>query len=204
MNFWCHYKCLSTLPKIGYPQFIDCNRKIVLLTKHPAFKEKYRCSDNNLKKFKATELHNQCRGMHIECSPNNVNTNTPSYNIIFIDHLINGDKKLLSVIIHEVSHLVDFILKNAYVKEVDTEIRAYLMDYYTEQIFYMMEFSFPTSSLDIRKKKWGKKLAKLKRKLVKKLNLRHSGELYTKATAKQIRESGIKNVDMFFETGPRK
>lgn len=206
-QIWCHFKQLAKLPVIGERQSLDCDRSVVLMTKHPVFFKKYRCSNKLLKKMKSENLHDECRGMHITCNPKEGSSNDiPSYNIIFIDHMISGDKKLLSVIVHEVSHLVDFQLDNASVNNIDTELRAYMMDYYVGEIFAMMNFSFGTTTkatLTARQKIWGKKLRKLKAKLVKKLGLKHSGELYTIATSDQIMNSGVKDADKFFEIGPR-
>lgn len=204
MKVWCDYKFLAKLPKIGDPQFLDCNRNIVIMTKHPAFKRKFRCSDKLLIKMKSETLHDKCRGLHFTCNPKKgANSKVAGYNVIYIDHLIHGDKKLLSTILHEISHLVDSLLLNSSVKCVDTEVRAYMLQYYTEHVYMMMNFEFPTSSLELRQKEWKTKLDKLKSKLVKKLNLKHTGELYTIATTQQIKNSGVKNLKMFFQTGPR-
>lgn len=71
-----------------------------------------------------------------------------SKTIIYISHVDSNSQfvspsRICALVAHEVSHFVDHLLARASVQTVDTEIRAYMMDYYVELI--MQEFCFVAS-----------------------------------------------------------
>jgi Zn-dependent peptidase ImmA (M78 family) len=59
--------------------------------------------------------------------------------VIFLNSDLS-DTRFLSILVHELSHLVDHMLENAFVKVVDTELRAYLIDHVFEMCLYRTKF----------------------------------------------------------------
>lgn len=77
-----------------------------------------------------------CRGLHVTWPH-------VRQAVIFIDGG-EGERRvpmfrLLELVVHEVSHAVDFYFERACVKTVDTEFRAYYNDWICGQIFRMIE-----------------------------------------------------------------
>lgn len=134
----CEYACIRTLPRIGTPQALDNNWNILLMSRNKIFHKEFRCTKKAIATSKM--LSNPVDGMQFNCEPDE-----PKY-MIFRSRIIYLNKDLslrvlVQVIIHEVSHLVDKILEQAGVENVDTEVRAYMNDYYCDKLFDMMSFA---------------------------------------------------------------
>lgn len=51
------------------------------------------------------------------------------------------------LIAHEASHIVDGILKRCYIKKIDTEVRAYLLDWIVGRILRVTKLKYPNKKL---------------------------------------------------------
>lgn len=70
--------------------------------------------------------------------------------ILFIEHEHEGREialsRILEVIVHECSHAIDAFFERAGVRDVDTEIRAYYMDWLVGRCFWLFSFVRSRSS----------------------------------------------------------
>lgn len=68
-----------------------------------------------------------------------------SKSIIYVSHVDIDSQpvsasRICGLVAHEVSHFVDHLLERASVKVVDTEVRAYMIDYYVELVMQRFDF----------------------------------------------------------------
>lgn len=73
--------------------------------------------------------------------------------VIAINYNGKSAVRFIELVTHEVSHIIDYILKNCVIKNVDTELRAYLQDWITGKILHNTIFN----SYEIKKFKKEKK-----------------------------------------------
>lgn len=59
----------------------------------------------------------------------------------FEGHKQVSKSRLIGLVVHEVSHLVDAMFERAGIKRVDTELRSYTMDWIVEKYFQMYEYN---------------------------------------------------------------
>lgn len=119
---------------IGSNHAISLGWQLRLVCDDRRIAEKFRSPKSLADKFRRE--FSDCRGLHVTW---------PHIRkaVIFIDGSQDGKVvpmfRLLELIVHEVSHAVDFYFERACVKEVDTEFRAYYNDWICGQIFRMID-----------------------------------------------------------------
>lgn len=156
---YCNYDVIRTLPSIADPQYTDCGWNIVLLSDNRFFRKKYRTATSQVRKL----VHKNSRmiGYFFRCEPINKKSAHFRTRVIYL-HSSLSVRRLLEVIVHEVSHLVDHIFEFAGIDVIDTEFRAYLNDYYCGSIFDMIDFSSTGSKPKFLTSKEKKKAQKTK------------------------------------------
>lgn len=135
---YCDYDVIRTLPTIGETQFIDCGWNILLLSNNECFRNKYRSAMSQINRM----IHKDttATGYYFTCEPNNKKVMHFKCRVLYFCSSLST-RSLMEVIVHEVSHLVDYIFEFAHITSIDTEFRAYLNDYYCGKLFDMMDLS---------------------------------------------------------------
>lgn len=125
---------LKTPVVIGANHAISLGWQLRLVCDDPRITEKFRSPKKLADKYRR-EFPN-CRALHVTWPH-------VRQAVIFID---GGEEnkqvpmfRLLELVVHEVSHAVDFYFERACVKSVDTEFRAYYNDWICGQIFRMID-----------------------------------------------------------------
>lgn len=114
---WKNYKIpyKNTPLSLGYDISFISNSKFV--------RTKYRCSDEQM---------NHCHGKTNPSAGMAVDFDKP-WGRMYVISIPHKDKmnvvRLIEIITHESSHIVDYIIEKTFIKKVDTELRAYLLDH---------------------------------------------------------------------------
>lgn len=107
--------------------------KIRLCTDDPRVKRKYRASDAALATFRS----HKCAAMHVSWKQNRTV-------VIYLraHEKLHGETRLIRIsrvaalLAHEVSHMVDAMFENAHIESIDTELRAYHIDFFVEKLMW--------------------------------------------------------------------
>jgi len=110
--------------------------KMVVLSNHPAATERVHVPTDVL--HKAMAKHAACEGLHLWFDG-------PRRIAIVINVSPDGEAypllRIVELVVHEVSHLVDHIFDKIQAQVIDTEIRAYMTDWLVGKVLY--EFVTP-------------------------------------------------------------
>lgn len=103
----------------------------VLCCRHPLMDKKSRCSKAAREHLKAAMPSSS--GLSLSWDRNKVD-------MIFIDHVEDGKLiplgRVVELVAHEVSHNVDYVLDRTCLKRVDTELRAYYIDWLVGKVLH--------------------------------------------------------------------
>jgi wobble nucleotide-excising tRNase len=95
---------------------------VQLYTENQMFEEKSRCSKAQMKHFVAQVDMGTAQAYACEFSG-------PRKYAIWLTKDIDSKLRMIELISHEVSHIVDYMMNNACIFEVHTELRAYHIDW---------------------------------------------------------------------------
>lgn len=124
-------KSFEELPLVQGPDHaLSLGYKIYLCTSDKRVARKYRASPDALRPF----IKIGCSGMHVAWSQNRKV-------IIYVAPTDGGEPsdqvvtlaRIMGLLAHEISHLVDHMFEVAHVEVIDTELRAYYMDFLLEK-----------------------------------------------------------------------
>lgn len=125
---------LADLPVVqneDHPLSLGYNLR--LCTDDPRVKRKYRASDAALATFRS----HRSAGMHASWTQNRTI-------VIYVraHEKIHGETRLIRIsrvaalLAHEVSHMVDAMFENTHIERIDTELRAYHIDFLVEKLMW--------------------------------------------------------------------
>lgn len=154
----CHYDIIERMPIVGTRQALDNGWNVRILSNNPNFRDHYRTCKSDIGAMipeKFTVI-----GYYCVCEPDDDKYMHLRSRVIYLEGTLSL-RALLDVVVHEVSHVVDSMFDQINLETVDTELRAYLMDYYCGHIFDMIDFSTGTYMPKFLKTKNVNKLDKL-------------------------------------------
>lgn len=121
---------LKTAPVIiGVDHAISLGWQLRFVCDDKRIRSEFRASRQLADKFR--DEFGGCRGLHVTWPH-------VRQAVIFIDGQDDGKvstRRLLELMVHEVSHAVDFYFERAHITTVDTEFRAYYNDWICGQLF---------------------------------------------------------------------
>lgn len=114
---------------------LSCGYDIAFISNHPAIKKKYR-SDleflNHHYGVKNTSAAIACRFDNARVMSVSLAPFSSKVSMV----------RLLELIVHEVSHIVDYLFEQTNIKVIDTKLRAYMNDHICGLIFQRINFSY--------------------------------------------------------------
>lgn len=119
---YCNFKYLNKLPLIDdFDLECTVKRKIVLLTRNPIFKKKYRTSKTIFKKLSAEDMNKKALDASLTHCKNKFKPKKTffNYSVIFLNE--QGDiKEMMKLIKREVVDLVSFLIEQKEIKPHET------------------------------------------------------------------------------------
>lgn len=109
---------------------------VYFLSDHPLVREEHRMTPE---KFAKLEVPTSGNAWHVVWDIPRV------VGIVIPAHDNCGPVRFIELVVHEVSHAVDGFLERASIIQVDTELRAYMVDWIVGKILSTTELAFSTS-----------------------------------------------------------
>lgn len=139
---------LPIIQSVDHP--LSLGYKMHLCTDDPRVRRKYRASDAALATFRS----HKCAAMHASWTQNRTT-------VIYLRayEKLHGETRLIrlsrvaALLAHEVSHMVDAMFENAHIEHIDTELRAYHIDFLVEKLMWYWDPEVYGKTLPIKTNK---------------------------------------------------